>query len=120
MSLAVDLRYQGRPIDARQEFLVVTNNYRAGGGGHFPAIDGDNIALNDATANRDALISFIRKSGRLSVTDQSPWRFRKTDTPLRAWFDSAPMAANLVSQFPELQHIGPGRAGYARFEVQIG
>jgi len=116
----VDLRYQGQPVDPKREFLIVTNNYRAGGGGRFPAIDGNTIVLNDATANRDALISFIRKASRMSVTDQSPWRFKKTDTPLSTWFDSAPMAASLVSQFPELRHIGPGRAGYARFEVQLG
>jgi len=116
----VDLRYRGRQIDPQQEFLVVTNNYRAGGGGHFPFIDGNNIVLNDATANRDVLISFIRKSSRLSVADQSPWRFKKVASHLRAWFDSAPMAVSLMPQFPELRHIGPGRVGYARFEVQIG
>jgi 2',3'-cyclic-nucleotide 2'-phosphodiesterase/3'-nucleotidase len=116
----VNLRYRGQPIDPQQEFLIVTNNYRAGGGGHFPSGEGNNIVLNDATANRDTLISFIRKSGQLSVTDRSPWRFKKIGAPLRAWFDSAPTAASLVPQFPELRHIGPGRTGYARFEVLIG
>ena len=116
----VDLRYQGQLVDPQREFLVVTNNYRAGGGGHFPSIDGNSIVVNDATANRDALISFIRKSGRLSVTDHSPWRFRKVAPHLRAWFDSAPMAVSLMPQFPELRHIGPERAGYTRFEVLLG
>ena len=116
----VDLRYQGQPLDPQREFLVVTNNYRAGGGGRFPSIDGNTIVLNDATANRDALILFIRKTSRLSVTDESPWRFKKTAAHLLAWFDSAPMAASLIPQFPELSHIGTVRAGYARFEVRIG
>ena len=114
----VDLRYQGQPLDPQREFLVVTNNYRAGGGGHFPSIDGSHVVMNDATANRDALIAFIRKSGRLSVLDPSPWRFKKPTSPLRVWFDSAPIAASLASQISGLHPIGQERVGYMRFEIR--
>jgi 2',3'-cyclic-nucleotide 2'-phosphodiesterase/3'-nucleotidase len=116
----VDLRYRGHPVDPQREFLVVTNNYRAGGGGHFPSIDGNTIVLNDATANRDALISFIRTSRHVAIMEQSPWRFLKSKSPMRVWFDSAPNAIKFTSEIQDLRNIGDGRAGYTRFELQIG
>ena len=116
----VDLRYQGQPVDPQRDFLVVTNNYRAGGGGRFPTIDGNAIALNDATANRDVLISFIRKSGHVAVMEQPPWQFLKPKSPIRVWFDSAPNAIKFSSEIQDLRNIGEGRTGYTRFELQIG
>ena len=116
----VNLRYQGQPVVPQREFLVVTNNYRAGGGGRFPAIDGNTIVLNDATANRDAIISFIRKSRHVAIMEQSPWRFLKPKSPFRVWFDSAPNAIKFASEIQDLRNIGDGRTGYTRFELQIG
>jgi len=113
-----NLRHAGRPIDPTQDFLVVTNNYRAGGGGRFPFLDGSNIVLNDATTNRDALIDFIRKSGKVSITAESPWKF-SLGGPCKVWFDSAVNSRAHMAQTPKLSLRGPGREGYLRYELQI-
>lgn len=74
----VDLRYQGKPIDAAQPFIVVTNNYRAGGGGRFPGLDGSNIVVSAPDANRDVLIAYIRAQHditRARFGNDRNWRF---------------------------------------------
>ena len=113
-----NLRHAGRPIDPAQDFLVVTNNYRAGGGGRFPYLDGRNIVLNDATTNRDALIEFIRKSGKLSAISQSPWKFSFGGRCI-VWFDSAVSSRIHMADAPKLSLRGPGREGYLRYHLQI-
>ncbi len=51
----VDLCFEGRPIVEDAIFHVVTNSYRAGGGGHFPGCDGGAIICEAPDTNFDAL-----------------------------------------------------------------
>ena len=76
-----NLTYQGAPLDLAAQFLVVTNNYRASGGGDFPGLAGGkgDIVLQAPDASRDVLISFIKKNPTLDLAtyglDRS-WRFK--------------------------------------------
>src|SRR5690606_3159047 len=79
----VDLRHAGEPVDADEPFIVVTNNYRAYGGGHFPGLDGGNIVVDAAVGNREVLIDWLREHPHLDRTrngaDRS-WRFVPVET----------------------------------------
>ena len=78
-----DLRLHGQPVKPDQSFIVVTNNYRAGGGGGFPGLDGRNIVLSAPDANRDVLIDYIRtvrEISRKDFGDMRNWRFAKVKT----------------------------------------
>ncbi|QEI04727.1 bifunctional metallophosphatase/5'-nucleotidase [Pigmentiphaga aceris] len=95
------LTYQGRALDLTQQFLVVTNNYRASGGGNFPGLVGGkgDIVLQAPDASRDVLIAYIKQAKDLDLPrfglDRS-WRFAKVTTAgpvvFRSVPDSLPMA----------------------------
>lgn len=55
----VELRYQGADVAAEQNFLVVTNNYRAGGGGDFAGLDGSQIIYRSPDMLQSVLINYL-------------------------------------------------------------
>lgn len=87
----VDLQFRGKPLDPKQAFLVVTNNYRAGGGGHFPGLDGGATVWVAPDTNRDAVIDFVRAQGTLrsAAFDPQPWHFAKLPMHAPVTFDCA-------------------------------
>jgi 2',3'-cyclic-nucleotide 2'-phosphodiesterase/3'-nucleotidase len=69
-----DLRWQGKPLDEAQVFLVVTNNYRASGGGNFPALDGSTIVVESPDENREALVQYLQAQRRIDPSADANWR----------------------------------------------
>ena len=67
-----DLMFDGAPIDPNQLFLVVTNNYRASGGGGFPGCDGTNVVIEAPDANRDVVLKYI--ASQTSNRAKGEWR----------------------------------------------
>jgi 2',3'-cyclic-nucleotide 2'-phosphodiesterase/3'-nucleotidase len=87
-----DLKYRGKPVRDEQDFIVVTNNYRAAGGGSFPGLDGSNTVFSAPDTNRDALIGFIREQREITrkkFAGQRSWRFAKVKTAGPVVFTSA-------------------------------
>ena len=67
----VDLRYQGRPIDAAAKFIVATNNYRAFGGGNFPGLGAASVVLDSPDENRQVLIDYLAQNSTQPGLDPS-------------------------------------------------
>lgn len=87
-----DLRYHDQPARDEQAFIVVTNNYRASGGGRFPGLDGSNIVISAPDSNRDVLIAFIRAAGQITRArfgNDRNWHFAKVKTEGPVIFTSA-------------------------------
>lgn len=119
-SRIVDLRYEGNPIDPDQEFVVATNNYRAGGGGKFPGIGPDKIVFVAPDANRDVLIRYIIEQKTIDPEADGNWRFAETpDTSVV--FETGPGSAAHLDGVKALapQPIGRSEAGYARYRIDL-
>ena len=73
----VELSYQGRPVSPSDRFALVTNNYRAGGGGNFPGT-GDNarILLDPLVESREIIADYIRAQGQVEPKSDHNWHLK--------------------------------------------
>jgi 2',3'-cyclic-nucleotide 2'-phosphodiesterase/3'-nucleotidase len=83
--------YKAVTVDAAQEFVVATNNYRGSGGGGF--LDGTGIILAAPDTNRDVLIAHVKQKvhdlTRAANGSDRSWHFTKVTTAGPVLFTSA-------------------------------
>ncbi|OWR28155.1 2',3'-cyclic-nucleotide 2'-phosphodiesterase [Saccharibacillus sp. O23] len=109
-----DLRYEGRPVQADEKFVVATNNYRAFS---TPVAnpDGRRVVLDSPDENRQILTDYIRESGVLSPKADKNWTIVGIPAGLKIELLSSPEAR--ASEGPEgLSFVGMTDDGFARFE----
>ncbi|GAB3452214.1 bifunctional 2',3'-cyclic-nucleotide 2'-phosphodiesterase/3'-nucleotidase [Massilia terrae] len=96
-----NLRYQGAPVEDRQEFIVATNNYRASGGGGFAMLGSGKLVVAAPDSNRDVLIDYVRKLQHLSREANGSarsWRFKPVHTAGPVLLHAAPHLDDLARQ----------------------
>jgi len=112
----VDLRYQGRPIAETAAFIVVTNNYRASGGGNFPGLDGSNIVVDAPDENREAVMQYLRSAGTIDPSADNNWAIQPVPgVALR--FKSSSAAIAHLPRYPQIKLVGDNGDGSAWFEL---
>jgi 2',3'-cyclic-nucleotide 2'-phosphodiesterase/3'-nucleotidase len=115
----VDLRFDGKPIDPARDFVVATNNYRAGGGGNFPGADGKTIILEAPDTNRDALVRYIAEKGTIDPSADGNWRFAPIPNATNVVFDSGPEAQKHVGGMKKIALVGPGANGFVKYRIDL-
>ena len=123
-----NLMYKGVALDPAGQFIVATNNYRASGGGNFPGLDGSKTIYASPDANRDVLISYIKKIGsvkRATNGSQRSWRFTKLASSVaQVQFTSAPnklasaTAAGITNVTQVAADDGSGK-GLAVYQIDL-
>jgi 2',3'-cyclic-nucleotide 2'-phosphodiesterase/3'-nucleotidase len=112
----VNLSYNGEPVADDQEFLVVSNNYRSSGGGHFPGITGDKIVVDAPDANRDVLANYIIESEVINPAPDMNWKFSPISDTVNVFFLTSPSESAMTygEQFPNITCGGEVNSdGYA-------
>ena len=114
----VDLAFEGQPIDDAADFLIVTNSYRASGGGHFPGCDGSSIVYEAPDSNFEALLEYVKATQPFRVSPGGGWRFAPWPATVTATL-LAPPAALTTAPPPEVAvaPLGPGPDGFVTFRV---
>ncbi|NKW91730.1 bifunctional 2',3'-cyclic-nucleotide 2'-phosphodiesterase/3'-nucleotidase [Rhodobacteraceae bacterium R_SAG9] len=111
--------WRGVQIAPEQEFLLVTNDYRGGGGGNFPAVS-QGYAVEIAPARvRDVLAQHIAKTSGRRDESLATWRLHAMPG-VTALFDTGPGAAAYVelAALP-MRALGAVDGGFARFELDM-
>ena len=115
-----DLRFKGEPIDPAAEFIVATNNYRAGGGGAFPGADGSTIVFEGPDTNRDVIVRYIIEQGTVSPNADANWSFAPMDGTT-VMFETGPNAAGYAETIEgvTLEPAGNTPEGFALYRMAL-
>jgi 2',3'-cyclic-nucleotide 2'-phosphodiesterase/3'-nucleotidase len=112
----VDLRHDGKPVDDAAMFIVVTNNYRASGGGSFPGLNGTQIVLDAPDENRQALAQFLGAAGTFDPSADGNWRLAPVPG-VKLRFTSGAGGVPHLARYPSIHRVTDNGDGSALYEI---
>ncbi|HEX8604579.1 MAG TPA: 5'-nucleotidase C-terminal domain-containing protein, partial [Pseudoduganella sp.] len=129
-SRIANLLYQGKPVADGDDFIVATNDYRAGGGGGVPGIDGSKTIIKSPDANQAVVSNYLQaigKSGGGKVTlagngNARSWSFAKVRTAGPVILRSAPGHLGVARANGIAVVSGEGgldASGFARYTIDL-
>ncbi|MEK1900332.1 MAG: bifunctional 2',3'-cyclic-nucleotide 2'-phosphodiesterase/3'-nucleotidase, partial [Rhizobium sp.] len=115
-----NLAFEGKPIDPAQKFVVVSNNYRAGGGGSFPEIASDKVIFQAPDTNRDVIVRYVHDQGTINPSADGNWTFKPLPGTTVV-FESGPKAKQYLADVKsvKIEDAGEGAEGFAKFRLVL-
>ncbi|MFB2603950.1 5'-nucleotidase C-terminal domain-containing protein, partial [Rhizobium phaseoli] len=115
-----NLAFDGKPIDPAQKFVVVTNNYRAGGGGSFPEIAADKVIFQAPDTNRDVIVRYVHEQGTINPSADANWTFKPLPGTT-VTFESGPKAKQFLAAVKsvKIEDAGDGTDGFSKFRLVL-
>lgn len=114
----VDFKYMGKAVDEKTQFIVATNNYRASGGGKFPALDGSNIIISAPDENRTVLANDIFTLKTIDPSADNNWSFVAIENS-NVVFQSSPNAKAAITDEMPIEYVGEGTDGFAKYRLKL-
>ncbi|MGN9864008.1 multifunctional 2',3'-cyclic-nucleotide 2'-phosphodiesterase/3'-nucleotidase/5'-nucleotidase [Bacillus swezeyi] len=113
------LSYNGKPVKDDQEFLVVTNNYRASGGGGFPHLTEDKVVYAAADENRQVLMNYIMEKETVNPAADNNWSI----APLKGaevTFESSLLAKPFAEKAKDIDFVRESaNSGYGVYKLNF-
>jgi 2',3'-cyclic-nucleotide 2'-phosphodiesterase/3'-nucleotidase len=111
----IEVMFEGKSIDLNQKFLVATNNYRAGGGGKFPALSGNTVVIDAPDKNRDVIANYLLTQNVIDPAADMNWSFASFGKA-EVTFATSPKAQKIAPKSMSFKSVDD--AGYAVFSLK--
>ncbi|GLC89439.1 bifunctional 2',3'-cyclic-nucleotide 2'-phosphodiesterase/3'-nucleotidase [Lysinibacillus piscis] len=114
-----NVQYNGKPIDLKQEFIIVSNNYRVGGsyGATFKKADGSNVT-NYAYENRQAIVDYILATKTINPAADNNWSFVPFPANTKVIYNSAKDAQKVIPAGSKIEYLGDTEGGFGKYLIK--
>ncbi|EPN5003221.1 2',3'-cyclic-nucleotide 2'-phosphodiesterase [Vibrio parahaemolyticus] len=124
----LNLTFNGKPVDPKQDFIIATNNYRAYSN-TFPGTGPDFIAFDSPDENRSVVAAYISRvseeKGEVTPSADNNWSFApiKSDKKLDIRFETSPSekASKFIQdkgQYP-MKRVATDEVGFAIYQIDL-
>ena len=116
----VGLSYQGRPLDLSAEFLLVTNNHRAGRNRLLDPASDSQIVFTDGARLQSVFSAYVQRKGRVGAVPERNWHFLPmpgTSVSIACGTGAAAHLDDIASFRP--QHLGCGCEGFSYYRLNL-
>ncbi|MFG6495079.1 bifunctional 2',3'-cyclic-nucleotide 2'-phosphodiesterase/3'-nucleotidase [Fictibacillus sp. UD] len=119
-SRIINLTYNGLAVDPNQDFVVVTNNYRAGGGGNFPGVKGSEYVVDSADENRQILMDYITEMKEITPTADNNWSIAPISGDVNVTFTSSPNGQKYTSEDSKIKYLNrTDEKGFGFYRIDL-
>ncbi|KPA21042.1 Trifunctional nucleotide phosphoesterase protein YfkN precursor [Shimia sp. SK013] len=114
-----NLMWRGAPVQPTQEFLLATNDFRAGGGGNFPGVRPSKIVPLRPMHMRDALVKYLATDTDCSEQVIPSWTFARLKNVSAVFETGAAAMQYFDRQDLPLTPLGASEDGFLRFRLDL-
>ncbi|WOV84937.1 bifunctional 2',3'-cyclic-nucleotide 2'-phosphodiesterase/3'-nucleotidase [Sporosarcina jeotgali] len=110
-----NLMFDGKPIDPKQKFIVVTNNYRASG--EFPGVRDALDTISYQYENREAIVDYMKAVDPIDPTADGNWSIQPVQNA-KMIFETSEKGKNYLGDDTRIKYVAPTKDGYAKYELK--